>query len=151
MAIYHFSVSHIGRAKGYMAVAAAAYRSGEKLEDDYYGRVHDYTRKKGILHTEISLPEGAPERYKDRKILWNAVEFCEKHPRADLAYSFDMALPKELTVEENTELMREFVETCLTSRGMICDWAIHLPHGKKSETQRPLVLCLLRKKSRIMA
>ena len=73
MAIYHCSIKIISRGKGKSAIAAAAYRSGEKITNEYDGEVHDYTRKGGVVHTEILLPENAPAEYSDRAILWNAV------------------------------------------------------------------------------
>ena len=63
MALYHFNVTQASRGKGQSAVACAAYRSGEKLYDDYYGELQDYTKKGGVLYTEIMLPEYAPEKY----------------------------------------------------------------------------------------
>lgn len=59
MAIYHCSIKIISRGKGKSAVAASAYRSGESLTNDYDGLTHDFTRKRGIVHTEILLPSHA--------------------------------------------------------------------------------------------
>jgi hypothetical protein len=78
MAIYHCSIKIISRGKGKSAVAAAAYRSGEIITSEYDGRVSDYTRKGGIVHTEILLPDHAPREYESRAVLWNAVEKIEK-------------------------------------------------------------------------
>ena len=78
MAIYHCSIKIISRGKGQSAIAAAAYRAGEKITSEYDGRISDYTRKGGIVHTEILLPENAPVEYQDRAVLWNAVEKIEK-------------------------------------------------------------------------
>lgn len=146
MALYHFHVEQIGRSKGYSAVAAAAYRSGEKLYCDYYGETHDYTKKGGILYTEILMPEYCPERFKDRAALWNELEKTEKHPKAQLCYSFDMALQNELTYEENLELARRFVQEEMVARGMICDIAIHVPGKTKDDIPNPHihVLCPIR-------
>ena len=74
MVIYHCSIKIISRGKGKSAVAAAAYRSGENLTNEYDGITHDYTRKGGVVHTEILLPDNAPAEYADRAVLWNAVE-----------------------------------------------------------------------------
>ncbi len=73
-----------------------------------YGEDCDYTHKGGVLYTEIMLPDNAPPEYADRQTLWNAVEEVEKHPQAQLAYSFDIALQSELAEEENRELARRF-------------------------------------------
>lgn len=125
MAIYHFHVTQISRGKGQTAVSAAAYRAGERLHDTYYGEEPDYTEKTGVVYTEIMLTEHAPREYADRETLWNAVEYAEANPKAQLAYSFDFALPNELTDAENRELARGFVAENFTSGGMISDMVIH--------------------------
>ena len=145
MSDYHFHVTQIKRSKGQSAVACAAYRSGEKLYSDYYGEVSDYTRKRGIVYTEILLPSHAPPEYSDRQTLWNAVEKAESHPKAQLAYSFDIALQNEFSIEENIALARRFLLNEFVSRGMICDFAVHLP-DRKDGIQNPHfhVLCPMR-------
>ena len=127
MALYHFNVTQASRGKGQSAVACAAYRSGEKLYDDYYGEIQDYTKKGGVLYTEVMLPEYAPERLKDRQTLWNEVEKIEKHPQAQLAFSFNVALQNEFSYEENLELARLFIKDNFLAKGMIVDLAIHNP------------------------
>ena len=145
MSAYHFHVTQIKRSKGQSAVACAAYRSGEKLFSDYYGEVSDYTCKRGIVHAEILLPAHAPPEYSDRQTLWNAVEKAEPHPKAQLAYSFDIALQNEFSVEENIEIARRFLLEEFVNRGMICDFAVHLP-DRKDGIQNPHfhVLCPMR-------
>ena len=125
MALYHFHVEQIKRSEGRTAVASAAYRAGEKLHNLWDGETHDYTKKGGVILSEIMLPEYAPERFSDRHTLWNEVEQIEKHYKAQLAYSFDMALQNEFSVEENIALAREFVQKYFVSDGMICDLAVH--------------------------
>lgn len=127
IALYHFCVKQIKRSAGQSAIAAAAYRSGEKLYSDYYGEYSDYTRKGGVIHSEIILPPHAPPEYQDRATLWNAVERVERNKKAQLAYSFDIALQNELTIKENIELAREFVQKHFVSKGMVADLAIHQP------------------------
>jgi len=78
LAIYHLSIKIVSRGKGQSVVASAAYRAGEKIENEYDGKTHDYTRKGGVVHTEILLPDNAPPEYQDRAVLWNAVERIEK-------------------------------------------------------------------------
>ncbi len=145
MADYHFHVTQIKRSKGQSAVACAAYRSGEKLYSDYYGEVSDYTRKQGIIHSEILLPAHVPPEYSDRQTLWNSVEKAELHPKAQLAYSFDIALQNEFSMEENIALARQFLFDEFVSKGMICDFAVHLP-DRKDGIQNPHfhVLCPMR-------
>ena len=104
MAIYHCAVKIIGRSAGRSSVAAAAYRSAECLTNEYDGIEHDFTKKGWVEFTEIILPENAPVEYKDRSTLWNAVEAVEKSQDAQLAREFEVALPAELTREQQIEL-----------------------------------------------
>ena len=90
MAIYRLSIKIFSRGKGASAVGKAAYRSGEKLRSEYDGREHDYTRKRGVIHTEILLPGHAPAEYTDREVLWNAVEKAEKNENAQLARELEL-------------------------------------------------------------
>ena len=145
MSAYHFHVTQIKRSKGQSAVACAAYRSGEKLFSEYYGEISDYTQKRGIVYTEILLPSHAPLEYSDRQTLWNSVEKAEQHPKAQLAYSFDIALQNEFSIEENIAIARQFLLNEFVSRGMICDFAVHLP-DRKGGIQNPHfhVLCPMR-------
>lgn len=125
MAIYHFSAQVISRSQGRSSVAASAYRSGEKLEDERTGLVHDYTRKSRIIYNEILTPNNVPEWAKDRLKLWNEVEKIEKSKDSQVAREINIALPKELNKEQNIELIRSFVKDNFVSRGMIADIAIH--------------------------
>ena len=125
MALYHFSVKQVSRGKGQTVVNSAAYISGQKLYNDYYGQTHDYTKKSGVVFTEILTPEYVPERLTDRETLWNEVEKVEKSKRAQLAYSFDIALQNELTLDENIELARAFCREQFVAHGMIVDLAVH--------------------------
>jgi hypothetical protein len=145
IALYHFHVTQIGRSAGQSAVAAAAYRSGEKLHSLYYGEDADYTRKGGVICSEILLPVHAPSEYADREKLWNAIENVERHPKAQLAYSFDIALQNEFSMEENTALARQFLLEEFVSRGMIVDFAVHQP-DKEGGISNPHfhVLCPIR-------
>ena len=138
MALYHFCAKQVKRSAGQSVVAASAYRAGEKLYCDYYGQTFDYTHKGGVVHQEIILPENAPREYSDRATLWNAVEQVEKNKNAQLAYSFDIALQNELSMEENISLVRTFVTENFVSRGMIVDLAVHEPH-KEEEEMRILI------------
>ena len=127
MALYHFHVGQIKRSAGRSAVECAAYRAGEKLYSEYYGLVSDYTRKVGVMYAEILLPPHAPREYADRQTLWNAVEDVERNKNAQLAYSFDIALQNEFSMEENIALARQFLLDNFVSRGMIADFAVHQP------------------------
>ena len=127
MALYHFHVGQIKRSAGRSAVECAAYRAGEKLYSEYYGLVSDYTRKGGVVHSEILLPPHAPREYADRQTLWNAVEDVERNKNAQLAYSFDIALQNEFSLDENMQLARQFLLDNFVSRGMIADFTVHHP------------------------
>ena len=118
MAIYHLSIKIISRGKNKSAVAASAYRSGEKIKNEYDGIVHDFTRKGGIAHTEILLPQNAPQEFLDRGILWNSVEKIEKSKNSQLAREIEIALPKELDREKQINLVRDYV-ILLFNRSMV--------------------------------
>ena len=135
MALYHFSVRNVSRGKGQMVVASAAYISGQRIFDSYYNKIHDYTSKSGVIFTEILTPEYVPERLTDRETLWNEVEHVERNNKAQLAYSFDIALQNELTLEENIRLAKEFCQEQFVARGMIVDLAIH--EGKSDNEEEP--------------
>ena len=122
---FHFSISMISRGKSKSAVASAAYISCEKIKNEWDGEVHDYHNKKELLHSEIFLPENVPIALKDRTTLWNSVELNEKASNAQLARNFIIALPKELSFEENKRLITDFIQENFVSKGMIADLAIH--------------------------
>ena len=143
IAIYHCNIGIVSRGKGKSAVAAAAYRSGEKITNEWDGMTHDYTRKGGVVHTEILLPPHAPPSFSDRSPLWNSVELYEKAGNAQLAREIDAALPIELSREEQIRFVREYCSSQFVSRGMCVDFAIHdtdsgNPHCHIMLTMRPL-------------
>ena len=143
MAIYHLCIKIISRGKGKSAVAASAYRSGEKIKNEYDGIVHDFTRKGGIAHTEILLPQNAPQEFANRSVLWNSVEKIEKSKNSQLAREIEIALPKELDREKQIELVRNYVKENFVDVGMCADIAIHdkndgNPHAHILLTMRPL-------------
>lgn len=146
IALYHFHVTQIKRSAGQSAIASAAYRSGEKLRSEYYGEDSDYTRKGGVICSEILLPPQAPPSFSDRETLWNAVEKVERGKRAQLAYSFDIALQNEFSIEENIDLARQFLLDNFVSRGMVVDFAIHSPDKEGGGIQNPHfhVMCPIR-------
>ncbi len=129
MAIYHFSVKVIGRACGRSAVAAAAYRSASRLRDERLGRDHDFSNKAGVVHSEILLPDNAPESLSERDRLWNEVEAVEKRKDAQLSREIEFALPREMNKAQGIELARDFVRAEFVSRGMIADLNVHWDIG----------------------
>ena len=125
MSIYHCSIKIIGRNGGRSAVSAAAYRAGEKLCSNETGIIHDYTHKGGVIMNEIILPDNAPDRLLDREVLWNEVQQVEKRIDAQFAREVEVALPCELTRDEQIECVRAFIKENFVSKGMIADWALH--------------------------
>ncbi|MEP4080462.1 Ti-type conjugative transfer relaxase TraA [Parasphingorhabdus sp.] len=129
MAVYHCSIKPISRSGGRSAVAAIAYRSGERLVNERDGMVHDFTKKQGIEHTEIVLPEGSSAEWaRDRSVLWNAAEFAENRKDARVAREFEIALPHELSAEARLEAVRDFAADLANRYGVAVDFAIHAPH-----------------------
>lgn len=139
-------MTQIKRSAGQSAVAAAAYRAGEKLHSKYYGEDSDYTRKGGVICSEILLPSHAPPEYADRETLWNAVEKAERGKKAQLAYSFDIALQNEFSMQENIDLARQFLLDNFVSRGMVADFAVHQPDKEDGGISNPHfhVMCPIR-------
>jgi len=127
LAEYRLSANIIGRSAGRSSVAAAAYRAGIQLHDERTGLDHDYTRKRGVLHTEILAPDNAPDWMKDRAKLWNAVEAVERRKDAQLSREIQLSLPHELDAEQNQKLALSFIQTHFVDQGMIADVAIHAP------------------------
>ena len=143
IAIFHCPIQIIKRSVGRSAVAAAAYRSGEKLTNEWDGKTHDYTHKPGVVHTEIMLPAHAPPEFQDRSTLWNSVEEIEKSSDAQLAREIEVALPVELSRAEQLALVRAFVKDNFVAEGMCADFALHdkgdgNPHAHILLTIRPL-------------
>jgi hypothetical protein len=139
MAIFHSHLQIITRGIGKSSVGAAAYRSGDKLHNEYDGVTYDYGRKGGIVHTEIFLSELAPREYFDRNTLWNAVEKIEKQKNAQLAREINVALPVELSLEQDIALLRRYVTENFVDAGMVADVAIHIkenPHAHIMLTMR---------------
>ena len=143
MAIYHLEAKVVSRGAGRSAVAASAYLSCSRLYNDYDGIQHDYTKKQGLVWQEVFLPEYAPQEWKDREQLWNAVEEVETAKDSRLAREFVVALPIELSREQQIELLQDFIREQFVADGMCADAAIHdtdghNPHAHILLTVRPL-------------
>ena len=130
MSLYHFTSKVIQRSKGRSVVAAAAYRSGTKIKNEYSGLIHNYERKSGIVNSEIILPVSAPGWMTDRAMLWNSVEISEKRRDAQLAREIEFSLPLELDQKTRQTIAREFVVAEFVERGMIADINFHDVDGK---------------------
>ena len=145
MAIYHLEAKVVSRGNGRSAVAASAYLSCSKMLNDYDGVQHDFTRKKGLIWQDVLLSEFAPSEWKDRSVLWNAVEKNEKTKDSRLAREFVPALPIELTPSQWQELLTDFIQNNFVADGMCADVAVHdpyppghNPHAHIMVTVRPL-------------
>lgn len=143
MAIYHLEAKAISRGVGRSAVAASAYMSCSRIYNDYDGIQHDYTRKQGLVYEQVLLPPQAPPEWADRSVLWNAVEEAEKTKDSRLARELVVALPMELSKEENISLLTEYVQENFINDGMCADFCIHdtdghNPHAHIMLTVRPL-------------
>lgn len=145
MATYHFHLQIIGRASGRSTVAtsaytsgssvkvvyvrsiinSAAYRASEKLEDISQNITHDFTRKSGVVYSDILLPENAPESFKDRQTLWNAVEQKENRSNSRFAREIDVSLPREFDLDEQKQVLKEYVTNNFVKEGMCADISIH--------------------------
>ena len=143
MAIYHLEAKVVSRGAGRSAVAASAYLSCSRLYNDYDGIQHDYTKKQGLVWQQVFLPEYAPQEWQDREKLWNAVEEVETAKDSRLAREFVVALPIELSREQQIELLQDFIREQFVADGMCADAAIHdtdghNPHAHILLTVRPL-------------
>jgi Ti-type conjugative transfer relaxase TraA len=125
MAIYHLHVKVIGRKSGSSAVASAAYRAASRLRDERLDRAHDFSAKRGVVHSEVTLPENAPKAWSDRERLWNDVEAFEIRKDAQLAREVEFAIPREMTEQQAIELARDFVRGEFVDWGMIADLNVH--------------------------
>jgi len=130
MAIYHLHVKVISRKSGQSAVASAAYRSASRLRDERIDRVQDFSNKRGVVHSEILLPENAPEHWTDHERLWNDVEAFEVRKDAQLAREVEFAIPREMTQAQGIELARDFAQAEFVDQGMIADLNVHWDIGE---------------------
>lgn len=136
MAIYHFSVKTISRSAGRSATGAIAYRSGEKIECERLGITHDYTRKTGIDHKKIFLPDGAPQHLKNREQLWNEVEQRETRKNSTVAREFEIAFPSELNKQQREALLEELCHHIVKRHQVAVDACIHAPHTDNGSDER---------------
>lgn len=130
MAIYHFSAQVISRRTGRSSTAAAAYRAGEIVLDENTGEIHDYTRKRGVIRTEILAPRGSPAWVFDRSQLWSRVELGENRRDSQVCREIEISIPHELTILQGQLLMIGFVQSQFVAKGMVADIAFHRPGSK---------------------
>jgi hypothetical protein len=137
MAIYHLHVKVIGRKSGSSAVASAAYRSASRLRDDRLDRAQDFSGKRGVVHSEVMLPENTPKAWSDREQLWNDVEAFEVRKDAQLAREVEFAIPREMTQAQGIELARDFAQSEFVDRGVNRRSQCALGHGRGWHAQTP--------------
>ncbi|MGN8155133.1 MobQ family relaxase, partial [Agrobacterium sp. 22094] len=131
MAIYHCSAKPVSRSGGRSAVAAIAYRTASLLTNERDGLTHDFTAKKGVVHSEIVLPDDVEAEWAlDRSALWNAAEAAERRKDSRVAREFEIALPHELSADARLSLARAFAQDLADRYGAAADFAIHVPQGK---------------------
>ena len=133
MAIYHLSIKTFSRSKGQSATAAVAYRAGAKIECEQEGRTHDYTRKAGVLHSEIFLPDDAPSWAADRQQLWNKAEEAETRKNSTVAREFEIALPKELDEQQRIALVQDFAKQIVERHGCAVDAHLHDDDSRRTK------------------
>ena len=131
----HTHVDIVARSKGHSVIAKAAYNARDKLQDEYYGKTHDYSKKEDLVFSKIFLPEHIPKEFSNREYLWNEVEKIEKSKNSQLARNLLFTLPRELNEQDRIKLISEFIEENFTSKGMIADCNIHNPMASDNEEQ----------------
>ena len=143
MAIYHLSVKTVSRSAGRSATAAAAYRAADVISDERSGLCHDYTRKRGVEHSEIMVPKGVPML--SRNDLWNMAEKAEKRKNSTVAREFEYAIPHELNPKQRVFLVRQICKEIADRHGCAVDFAIHKPHDKTSKNTHAHILMTTRR------
>ena len=123
--MYHLQVKPISRSDGRSATAAAAYRSAQLIVDARTGEVHDYEAKGDVVHSEVALPAGAPAWANDRAALWNAAEAAEKRKDARVARDYEVAIPKELSLAQGIDLVRDFAHELVERYDVAVDFNVH--------------------------
>ena len=126
MAMYHLHARFVQRSQGQSSVASAAYRAGEKIRDDFNGKLYDFTHKTHVDHKEILLPEQPLDHLGDRSTLWNTVEQQLNHKKGQPAFEVEVALPRELSPEQRLKLVRGFAQREFVDKGLIVDLCIHM-------------------------
>ena len=105
------------------------------MNDEHYGKVHDYSKKEDLVFSKIFLPEHILKKFSNREYLWNEVEKIEKSKNSQLARNLLFTLPRELNEEDRIRLISEFIEENFTSKGMIADCNVHNPLASDNEEQ----------------
>lgn len=145
MAIFHSHAAVVKRSAGHSSIAAACYRTGERIVDERTGEIHDYGKRSGVVISKIFAPTDAPEWTSDRSRLWNMVEKVEARKDAQLCRTWDIALPVELSADQRLALVKKYCLDELVSRGMVVDMSIHAPHrGKETRNHHVHIAATMR-------
>lgn len=145
MAIYHCSIKTFSRSKGQSAVASAAYRTGKKLTDERTGLIADYTKRKGVVASEIITPDQCPEWAKDTNQLWNQAEKSENRKNSTVAREFEISLPHELDKEQRLALAKALTSNLVKRFGFVAEFSIHKPDKEESKNHHVHILATTRK------
>jgi ATP-dependent exoDNAse (exonuclease V) alpha subunit len=146
VAIYHLTVKCMSRSRGQSATAAAAYRSASRIRDERTGELHDYSRKAGVLHRELVVPQGAPSWARQRERLWNAAEVAERRRNSTVAREFEIALPSELAPKERAALAVDFARAIAAKHHCAVDVSVHRPgRGGDTRNHHAHLLCTTRR------
>ena len=130
MASYHCNVKVLSRSKGRSSVQFSAYISGEKMYDERLGESFNHTSKEEVCYTEFSFADRVPEQIRTPDKFWNEVEQIEKTNDAQVCRTWEIALPKELTIEQNISWIQDYVKELIEKDHMpAVQWAIHNKEG----------------------
>lgn len=135
MAIYHFHAQNISRGAGRSAVGAAAYRHRSSMKNRATGKTFNYTGSKDLVHSEFVAPEKTPLWFRNlidgrtsekaSEAFWSKIERENRRANSTFAKEIVIALPNELSREQNIALMRDYVQQSFSSRGIVADWVYH--------------------------
>ena len=129
MTMVHIATKAISRKAGQSAVASAAYRAGDVLDDAKYGKTHDYSKKSGVMSSDIVLPFSlrALGVSVDRETLWNTAEAAETRSDSRVAREWLINLPYELDEYDRHQLAINFAQKLCDDMDVIADVCIHRP------------------------
>lgn len=145
MAIYHCSVKTFSRSKGQTAVAAAAYRTGKKLQCEFTGKTQDYSKRKGVVCSEIVKPDDCPSWANQTNSLWNEAEKAESRKNSTVAREFEISLPHELDQKQRLTLARDLTRRLVKRFGFVAEFSIHKPEDETSKNHHVHILATTRK------
>jgi len=133
VALFYLQISTLSRSAGRRATAAAAYRAGERIRDERSGVLHNFSRRRDVLHTEVFLPQSLERSglawARNRERLWNAAEHAEKRHNARVAREYQVMLPAELDPGQRVAVARGFARELAERYRVAVDLAVHEPRA----------------------